>query len=120
MRIQVETVNGAKEVIELVMPLSNFSEGDKLDSFRCGDGKEHYFTKDGLYYWFSEPRKVVSSVPATYDGKEGLVRYWSELRRIIDWFRPRCYCGVKIGWFASSCGKEKCEEEAAREQASGF
>jgi len=49
MKIRVEGRNGEKQTITLVPPITNFSDSERLSSFRCGDGTDHYFTSEGFY-----------------------------------------------------------------------
>lgn len=37
-------------------------------------------------------------------------------RRIIELFEfGRCYCGLKLYWFESTCGSKECVEKYKRE-----
>ncbi len=49
MKILVQSENGDKRVITLVPPITELHDGERLCSFHCGDGTDHYFTPDGFY-----------------------------------------------------------------------
>lgn len=50
MKIIVVMRNGeGTRTITLVPPVTELHDGERLSSFHCGDGTDHYFTPEGYY-----------------------------------------------------------------------